>query len=211
MKERPIIFNSEMIRAILDGKKSMTRRIVKPQPPSPDECIETIPCGIDWDHVRSQCPYGQAGGLLWVREEWRFLGTNMNRLGRTHSQQDGIFEYRADGSKNDMLARPWQDIENLMKTKHGDRWRRAIHMYKWVSRITLEIVSVKVERVQDISRNDIVCEGTGMAPTPKGCSRVAEFGVTKEDFRYLWDSLNSKKGFGWDVNPFCWVVEFKKL
>ena len=209
MKERPIIFSGPMIPAILDDRKTMTRRVIKPQPePSSDKrkawrwayrdgrrirlgprrlvagSLETL-----LESMAEFCPYGVPGDRLWVREAWRFLGTNMNRLGRTHHRQDGVFEYRADGETR-TIERPWQDIEYYMTGfACREMWRPSIHMRRWISRILLEVTSVRVERVQDISPEDALAEGIQL---PDGCEFIDHRPEMVMQFGNLWDSLNAK-------------------
>ena len=175
MKERPILFNGPMVRAILDGRKTQTRRVVKPQP-------ETKPHnGVDdkWfseysdiknlGFLKHTCPFGQPGDRLWVREAF------------TEYPQKGLL-YKADGC-NKKLGVWWG-------------WRPSIHMPRRASRIKLEVTDVRVERLQNISEEDIYAEGID---------------TNSHDFMELWDSINAKRGHGWDANPFVWVVEFRRV
>ena len=170
MKERPVLFSGEMVRAILEGRKTQTRRVIKPQPlwvGDPNVAFKTHsanPKGI------INCPYGQPGDRLWVRET--FAGT-----------KNTGFAYRATD------------------TAYGHKWRPSIFMPHWASRINLEVVSVRVERVQDISIEDAYDEG--MEWGDQGCGVL--------EFKNLWDSINLKRGYGWDANPWVWVIEFKRL
>ena len=178
MKERPIIFSGPMILAILNGLKTQTRRVVKPQPTDgrlwPDEGSHRIwgednrslvPCG--W------CPYGQPGDRLWVRETW--------------GPCEGGFCYRASEGPN-------------VKPDDG-KWHPSIHMFREASRLTLEIVEIRVERLQEITDKDAKAEGTcGVACTQWGMP----------NFQWLWESINGKT-YPWHSNPWVWVVEFKKM
>ena len=142
MKERPIIFNGDMVRAILDGRKTQERRPIKPQPiwvgdPSvPFRTKDADPKGI------IRCPYGAPGDRLWVRETWRMDAVNIGA------------EYRAT-------------ISALME--HVAPWTPSIHMPRWASRITLEITAVRVQRVQDITEEDALAEG--MVPLDRSTPR----------------------------------------
>jgi len=180
MKEHPIIFKGEMVRAILDGRKTQTRRIVKPMPlPECDSCVD-----IDYGrfvfgtlsrdgltktvHESVKCPYGRSGDRLYVRETFQIENNSLvpdiyskpdNPLGpvRYHKAEDDCnwFEcprYRAS-EPDTLLIVAEDDEENCM------RWQRSIHMPKWCSRIHLEITDVRVERVQDIKTDDILNEG----------------------------------------------------
>lgn len=146
-KERPILFSGPMVRAILSGEKTQTRRVIKPQYPT----------------SAIKCPYGVAGDLLWVRETFA-----ENDVLPLSARPPGEYIYRAD-SVHDMPRR--------------------------VSRIMLEITGIGVERVQDISEADAKAEG---------------FSGIKE-FLGLWNDINAKRGYGWGVNPFVWVVSFRRI
>jgi len=176
MKERPILFSGQMVRAILEGRKTMTRRVIKPQP-----------VGAWAAPGKTACPYGQPGDRLWVRETFATLcpGSYEEEKPRAGAHQD--IRYKASDRMADCSA----DIR-------GYRWRPSIFMPRWASRINLEITAVRVERVKDISINDAHAEG--MTGTH-----------TLGDFRELWDSINSKRGHGWDANSWVWVVEFKRV
>jgi hypothetical protein len=196
-RERPILFSSEMVRAILDGRKTVTRRVVKPQPKFTTGC----PCcteeaflkspqekRFDNKHWGFKCPYGQPGDRLWVRETW------------AAGRDDSPVEVFGPPSKMnpDKTAIYYAAAPLAQKVF---KWRPSIHMPRWASRLTLEVTGVRVERLLDIDINGIRAEGlpeTYDAPSPAGW------------FASLWDS-NAKRGFGWDKNPWVWVVEFKKL
>jgi hypothetical protein len=166
MKERPIIFNSEMVRAILDGRKTQTRRVIKPQPGDIHR---------DLLRINYHCPYGQPGDHLWVRETFQI----------DDNYPDMVF-YKAD------------DLAGHISTK----WNSPIYMPRCDSRITLEITNRRVERVQDITEEDAMAEGVG---------RIAGLGEYRQCFKNLWDSINKKRDYGWDTNPYVWVIEFKRI
>jgi len=219
MKERPIIFSAPMVRAILAGAKTQTRRVVKgaphdwapvqPQVYSPtviDRRGDEQPgpaaygAGNADGECWIRCPHGQPGDRLWVREAW------------ARDDEDGCLMYRADVGR-EMDADAWEQgrIEGVPRY----RWRPSIHMPRWASRITLEITSVRVERLQDISEADAAAEGV----TPKwepGCSgRLMEalsgfsFRPAASAYADLWESLHGPGS--WDANPWVWVVEFKRI
>jgi hypothetical protein len=186
VKERPILFSAEMVRAILDGSKTQTRRIVKD---SPRHGVSVLGdgCGVLWD----SCPYGKPGDGLWVKE------THLVIPG-----EDGIAEvvhYRADMTD----AQIAEDKAILRKWGPADYpWKPSIFMTRDRSRITLEIVAVRVERLQDITGSECLKEGM---PDPRG----ATIGEAKDWYRDLWELIN---GVGsWAENPFVWVVEFKRV
>ena len=177
MREHPIIFSGPMVRAILEGRKTQTRRVMRPKPTEPFLPF-TAEC---------PCPYGHPGDRLWVRETWRVNG---NKHDYAIASRDDVF-YRADESYNE-----------------GVGWKPSIHMPRMFSRLPLEVTGVRVERVQDISYADCVAEGiVDVARAEKRTRRVGEAPI--EQFAALWDSINAKRGYSWESNPWVWVVEFK--
>ncbi len=215
IKERPILFSGPMVRALLDGSKTQTRRIVKLPHDNPlgkwepttfggpnggrTAKGETMPeQGAIW-HTRTGdcllCPHGQPGEHLWVRESWSAGPTNTACLepGETHGAlRHPLITYLADGSTQ-------QCHEPLHKIAFG-KGRPSIHMPRWASRITLEIFSVRAERVQDISDTDCAREGI----TAAHCTFA---GGWKEAYSDLWETINGPNA--WRANPWVWVVEFK--
>lgn len=196
MKDRPILFSAPMVRAILDGTKTQTRRAVKPQPTSDVRAAgailsSTSPCaeGTWWwldsiDIMEAnvvgeafRCPYGQPGDRLWVRETW--------------GPCDGGFCYRAD-ERDGSPAKP-----------DDGRWHPSIHMFRAASRITLEVTGVRVERLQDISEADAIAEGIERADTGIPICDA------KTWYRVLWEQINGAGS--WDAKPWVWVVEFKRV
>ncbi len=211
---KPIIFNGEMVKAILEGRKTQTRRVIKPQPVFDSADLNGKPY-FRWRGLeRSQwalstyCPYGQVGDRLWVRETWAPTYATGG-----HEYPDDVCWFEWDEEMYGPLDKDSQyldvcyraDGEGVYPAEFdmGEiRWRPSIHMPRWASRITLEITGVKVERIQDISESDVEREGTPMvAPRPSGVDRV--------DFAYLWDSINGKGPKRWDVNPWVWALTFK--
>ena len=206
MKERPIIFSTPMVQAILDGLKTQTRRVVKPQ-------FKYIYDDNDYEDKHSifvgmaggekqwiKCPHGKPGDLLWVRETTIIAPKNwvkkrFNNI--TDSDGDGrVIQYLATHPNTD-AARNY----GLKKTP-------SIHMPKWAARIWLEITGVRVERVQEISHADAVAEGyEECEPNNYGTGSRA-----RDWFACLWDSINGKKnGCSWAENPWVWIVEFKRV
>jgi len=211
MKEHPIIFSGEMVRAILAGHKTQTRRVIRPQPQGWDPQIETD--GITWawcivgDHDYSEqircCPYGQPGDTLWVRESACYAFD-------CDGDVDGICAYRADV---DPLS-DWHKYKFIPGTEAADwnghtGWRPSIHMPRWAARLTLEATGVRVERIQDISEEDVLAEGCGLSSWGLDQQTGAELGLRTAGFAELWDSINARRGFGWDTNSWVWVIEFK--
>lgn len=210
MKERPILFSAPMVRAILDGSKTQTRRVVKPQPSSGDHF------GFDdkqrlkiptWDGVwLLSCPYGEPGDRLWVREAFDFLPTG----GPTEPQACEIV-YWATGS-HELRTAP--SDYNPMIYGHA-KVRPSIHMPRWASRISLEVTGVRVERLQDISEADSIAEGCTQNHNgyfwagPHAVSGLKQMATAKQAYRDLWESINGPES--WDANSWVWVVEFKRL
>jgi len=211
MKERPILFSAPMVRALLDGTKTQTRRVVKPRPDwamgkrcmlQPHELAGEVNQG-----EYSNCPYGQPGDRLWVRETW--CGEIDGHTSQLIYNEDGNTYkclYRADGHHVVL-----DDGDGFTKTnKDGSEaspWKPSIHMPRWASRITLEITGVRVERLQDISIADAMTEGVVETnDTLRGLEPCMEWRYAYED---LWKSINGPGS--WDLNPWVWVIEFKKV
>lgn len=173
MKERPIILNAREVSAVVDGRKTVLRRVVKPQPEEGTDCPYHI--GVGDERKARRCPYGQPGDRLWVREKL------------THNA-GGDLVYASKGTVVLNSIR-WPYLSTDL-----NHWScPSIYMPRWASRITLEITGVRMERVQDISIDDAIAEGE----------------TCRSGFEDLWDSLNAKRGFGWDKNPWVWVIQFK--
>lgn len=202
MKERGILFSAPMVRAILAGQKTQTRRVVKGKSANTEGDIATVaydadgPClddaakfgfltAGDMGYEMVRCPYGQPGDRLWVRETW-----GIHECADAMYQRDrcgvglGLLHYRAD--------------EGLHPVP---RWRPSIHMPWWASRITLEVTGVRVERVRAISMADVLAEGCILSTSK----------TEPLDYQNLWESINAKRGFGWDKNPYVWVIQFRRL
>lgn len=187
MKETPILFRGDLVRAILEGRKTMMRRPIKFATKKAAQTFKKHDITY-W----MECPYGQPGDRLWVRETWT-LGAGSWEKSKHHPTVEkprGIFKpilYRANGLGNDA----------------DHKWRPSIHMPKWACRLWLEIVSVRVERIQDISVHDVECEGFiftgGLNGEPP-----------EKPMRFS-DSWNSTYPGSWDRNDWVWVIEFKKI
>ena len=240
MRERPILFNTEMVQAILEGRKNQTRRVIKPQPQ--DHHWENDPLGrykhhlnlvecqrgqflSSWhslgDHIDSSeesnqqilCPYGVPGDRLYVRETW------FEDLDPSVGYSE--YHYRAD----------WDEAYSPRVP-----WKPSIHMPKDAARIWLETTDIRVERVRDITEADVKAEGLQVPVSdtgsvlwcltgkylphdymPEGIMReenkqkITSEMVFKAHFASLWDSINEKRGYGWEANPWVWVVEFKRI
>ncbi|BEM92730.1 hypothetical protein SME53J_21690 [Serratia marcescens] len=207
MKERPVIFNGEMVRAILDGRKTQTRRAIIDRHlhliDVASQVGECYPLESVIDHANSQsyyreyCPFGQVGDRLWVRETWSSDFAN-------YYPNDRVW-YAADNNRcSDIeVVNGVRGIYSPESDVHVPfRWRPSIHMPRWASRITLEITAVRVERLNDISEEDAKAEG---APT--------ELCIIGEKhymgFRTLWKSIYGEES--WRANPWVWVIEFRRV
>lgn len=221
MKERPILFSGPMVRAILEGRKTVTRRPVKGgQVPTEDKSIPSN--GPRWSAIgqrhprygycvfgqteaecaqelgqRGVCPYGQPGDRLWVRETWARVGTG----------DPGHLVYRATYPR----CLP-HGLENVPADIHdaGYRWRPSIHMPRSACRLLLEITAVRIERLQGISEEQALAEGVRGEPCDharQACADIGCWGDTaKGAFGFLWEQLNGAGA--WEANPWVWVVEF---
>lgn len=223
MKERPILFSASMVRALLDGSKKQTRRVVKPQFAAdaiPVEMPATDPAGgwvvpghsgVWWcdaaanpDDVR-RCPYGQPGDRLWVREAH-------------YLTDDGDTEYAVYAADDLATYQHLRSIDALpsdfpadVKAQHR-RLRPSTHMPRWASRITLEITSVRVERLQDISEADALAEG--IVRQPDGGYGLADtthyhFTDPRQSYFSLWEAINGAGSV--EANPWAWAVSFRML
>jgi hypothetical protein len=206
--ERPIIFNAEMICAILNGRKTQTRRVVKPQPragyPLP-ECKDELwswhklpvsqlirPIYSSWPYHSNgiKCPYGKPGDQLWVREthwiDW---------------YPDGVID--AQGRRGAVHYKAKHPYPFIAESIEG--WRSSIFMPRWASRLLLRIRDVGTERVQDIAVENAVAEGW-----PERDVDIP-FDSPLGWFQQLWDNINETRGYGWSANPWVWVIEFELL
>ena len=222
MTEKPILFNAHMVRALLDGTKTQTRIIFKPERITFEDNGRYTTHAVrngeltmtgqglfapdEWLHY---CPYGQPGDQLWVREKWR-----------------GVFNIPPPGPDQYAVARYIPDQEHCSRVEYAatmvkDKdqwrlWRPSIHMPRWASRINLEITGVRVERLQDISEADAQAEGC-LPLTWEGKPSLADLinwplktvdRPYANDYAVLWESINGPGS--WDANPWVWVVEFAR-
>jgi hypothetical protein len=211
VKERPILFSGAMVRAILDGKKTQTRRVLKPQaPPIPMKApFPTIPGAVytaGWfevepapQYVIDKCPYGKPGDRLWVRETHAFVTCEQDRPGAFYGPDRDIRSDYGDWFYTNFAADPG-DI-----TWDPPRFRPSIHMPRWACRIRLEVVSVRVERLNEINEDGAQAEGLN------GWIQAEHSLTAKRRFMKLWDGINAKRGHGWESNPWVWVIEFKRV
>lgn len=229
VKERPILFSGEMVRAVLAGRKTMTRRVIKPQPPSVELVRKKSGSGYKWYRdpdappewpwrpvgpvwaVRElniemanfgiHCPYGAPGERLWVRETW------------ARSRNNWLYASSAvsgEGPQGDTDDWDWDaSIPN--------RWRPSIFMPRAASRITLEVTAVRVERLQEMDDWDAIDEGVDDPWWHKSYRNsdgdfIEPEGVAVEAFRELWDRINVKRdGCSWESNPWVWVIAFRQV
>lgn len=236
-KEHPILFSGEMVRAILDGRKTQTRRVVRlrlnkkqKEQGFPEQPLDILPMpnprkpsGKEWVALMRRDPEpagcvvtypSLAGDRLWVRESWN-AGKPATPSGT------GIM-------LPEPKPQPGMKVIYRATSNYGDDeppWRPSIHMPRWASRLTLEVLSVRVERIQEISIHDAISEGaigSSYIPNTPDYQKAFDEAVRtnrkpplgenpKQRFARLWDSINSKRGYGWDSNPWVWVIEFKRI
>lgn len=211
MKERPILFSGPMVRAILSGRKTQTRRVVKPQinvPRAPYGCIGGQGFGFIFGGQVVKCPYGELGDRLWVRETTciapKRFATPDDTCKTDYDGDKRFVSYKADGHSEDAMR------------DYKLKWTPSIHVPRWASRLTLEIVSVRVERLHEISEGDAVAEGIEPVQMPtdevmyedyvQGGALVAR---PVSCYATLWDKINGAGAFS--TNPWVWVVEFKRI
>jgi len=187
---KPILFSTEMVQAILDGRKTVTRRKI-------DRDITNF-CDVEVDGILLDyqnchgdfinpidlCRY-RKGDILWVRETWSEHQEYYNNSAKVFAEPHYI--YKADGV-------------------YANKWRPSIHMPKEAARIFLKVTDVRVERLQDITEEDAITEGMS-----KTLVDGVIFISAKGNFHVLWDSLNIKRGYGWEDNPWVWVIEFERV
>lgn len=218
-KERPILFSTPMVQAILEGRKTMTRRVVKPQPKIihaiySDASLETEKIFRHGDQ-RIHCPYGTIGDRLWVRETFGWYnGILQGSYGFVPPEKPKYPPHKlVNGQKYAICYKA--DYPNHRWDKNDSGWKPSIFMPRSASRITLEIVGVGVEQLQAISPDDCWKEGIsedayneaehyviGGSPVRGGAAEVCVYAN-------LWESINGKGS--WDENPWVWVIEFKKI
>lgn len=237
MKERPILFSGAMVRAILEGRKTVTRRAIKHQPDVP--VTDAIPrrnyphgpATVDWywrpqyGHLNGvpsngwdfKCPYGQPGDRLWVRESCAQVFEVDIPAGRPVGPVGTAGSPSQPDWKSRYVYRADGDMPNVQWHHVGDsqpvRWTPSIHMPRAASRILLEITDVRVERLQDISGDQAVAEGVDAAI----CRQFLETSPSRFEckeavihgFAGLWASINGNES--WHANPWVWVVEFKRV
>lgn len=202
MKERPILFSSPMVRAILDGSKTQTRRVMTPQP----------------DHLQHYEWRGKriVGDRLWVRETWCFAHPDSWDAGPDAAIGRPLGPPCPDGTRQfAWYAATDADVVNSDDDNRSP-WKPSIHMPRWASRITLEITEVRVQCLQDISEDDAhaegcVCDDEPCDHTRQSCADVGCLGKThRSSFCTLWDSINAKRA-PWSSNPWVWALTFRRI
>jgi hypothetical protein len=211
-KERPIIFSSPMVRAILQGRKTQTRRVAKLNL-SGRVALGGKNWHCDDPEARLASPYGQPGDRLYVKEQcWIWGRWTRNGLTKTGRQK---WRFIVAGDRRVIFEKPDATAKRSapegLHGKSGWVYRNARFMPRWASRITLEIVAVRIERLQDISQPDAKAEGVdGYLYARPGVP--GERLLYRKAFMELWGSINgSKQGCSWSSNPWVWVVEFKRV
>lgn len=198
MKERPILFSGPMVRALLEGRKTVTRRVVRDAKPLAPDVTDfgywvANDAAVHEEGVRFlRCPYGQPGDRLWVKETVRWAAA----MGRAF--------YAADKAPSVIDNWPWQR-----------RVLPSIHLPRGASRITLEVTNVRVERLHDITEEDIEAEGVELSPDgvsayyeePNGCG--GQLPTAREAFEHLWSVINGAAS--WKANPWVWRVAFRRI
>lgn len=194
MKERPILFSAPMVRAILAGKKTQTRRVVKGKPLGwLSDAVGFSPDFVTYPE-NDACPYGQPGDRLWVREAWR-ADVALDKYPPRECAPNWPLWFEADGAaiRADRVANP-----------RPGKLRPGMFMPRWASRITLEITDIRVARLQEISEEDARAEGAEPYPHPVHPARECLRHV--DGFSALWESINGTGS--WDANPWVWVIAF---
>ena len=214
MKARPIIFSAPMVRALLDGRKTQTRRIIRPAPPAGAILQGHVVGSSDksrigkvmWmngavSHV-ARLPYGKIGDLLWVRESLKIFNTIHRETG-----EYGLAAYYAAGG-GDMQTWVWNGRTDASGIP-------SIHMPRSASRLTLKITDIRVERLQDISEEDAIAEGVekaffqGFKIYHKWALPNESYPSAKDSFQSLWESIHGKES--WQENPWVWVISFEVI
>ena len=223
LKERPIIFSTPMVQAMIEGRKTMTRRVVKPQPDEDTDIVympnEPLPYIGEWkpykwttsegESIEKHCPYGEIGDWLWVRETFMPAVIGLDDGGLDNYS----YLYKADGDNlNHAIIEQMED----------QRWKPSIHMPRIASRIDLVINNVRVERLQMISKSDAINEGIAVATDPNEPSVPLYYFYPCKDLRddtwvtdpitsfySLWRSINGQES--WDKNPWVWVIDYRRI
>lgn len=215
MKERPIIMQAHSVLATLAGRKTQTRRVIKwPFDIAKHHFIPAAVCmdgggnWIIWEENSPglaeftkraypnadgfACPYGKPGDRLWIKEAWGYFGGEEY----LYQKERNCVGYKADHITTEPIP--------------GGSWRSPMFMPRWASRLTLEVVSVRAERVQSISEKDALAEGIQFPPLYAD-EPLPSRNYAIKAFSFLWDSINAKRGHPWSANDFVWVIEYRRL
>ena len=200
-KECPILFSAPMVRAILSGRKTQTRRIVEQKHlPFLENILGNF---LDGKWNQRPLPYGKTGDRLWVRETFAHDFEHNRYFYKADCDNDGTVPHLINGS----------GIGGGIGNAQIDKWKPSIHMPRRASRILLEATNVRVERLNAISEKDAIAEGceshwVSSADDPMNSPEVYGYSAV-EDYALLWESINGSGS--WDLNPFVWVIEFRTL
>jgi hypothetical protein len=234
MTARPILFSAPMVRALLEGRKTQTQRVIKPQPDQATSEFTSAEVSAAWQDgfIDVRCPYGQPGDLLWVRESFSDLTEELGQSWERYNPGKNLYEqgkkpffwYRADGEQPDRGN----------GTAFDAPWKPSIHMPRWGSRITLEITDVRVQRLNEISEEDALAEGINHDFIKNIKDELDDQGMTcpddldsdwkvfwspaddredclkytaKDAYQTLWEDLHGPGS--WDTNPWVWALTFK--
>ncbi len=222
MGEKPIIFSGELVPAILDDRKTQTRRVIKPQPLFPTLSEDELEAGMvifdgpnlvrlhspkknsgpasrGWLYKKGfPSPY-QVGDMLWVQECFLVSECDPGKTVSVH--------YRFDQWRHGIVI-PETHLDKPTSKPTG-KWHSGRFMPRWASRISLEVTEIRVEKLQDITEEDAISEGVGAVPMID-IPRQATWS-NRQDFSQLWDSLNAKRGYSWETNPWVLAYTFKLL
>jgi len=214
MTERPIIFSAEMVRAILAGRKTQTRRVMKLT--SLGHIKAPIMYGRhkpDNPRALAACPYGAPGDTLWVREAVAHGEGLKYHVAYKADSQCGAWGWDGDGNPlfcshgHVLEGDAGRAVGNYGMHRYGKRWTPSIHMPRWASRITLRITDVRVERLQGVSHQDCVAEGC--AGGHDSIPRYPYSATPREHFHHIWNTINGAGA--WEANPWVWVVAFERV
>lgn len=200
-KERPILFNAPMVRAILDGRKTQTRRIIKPQP-NRTTSLNGVITSIARDGFGPiKHPYGAVGGKLWVRESYQVIDDNVDPHDVRMNNNVVTTYLPSTNSQNciSLTCKQAEDFNERRNYHYNFNIKPSIHMPRWASSINLLITDIRVERLQDISEEDAIAEG--FSPITRD--------LKKPKFQALWESINGAGS--WDLNQYVWVIEFELI
>lgn len=192
---RPMIFSAQSVRSVLAGLKTQTRRVIKPQP---EDVFDP-----------AACPW-LPGDLVWVKETWAVM-----RMARVC----GDWEAQGIAMLDSYAKRPANDFNESYHSIYqadgyepceGEAWRSPYFMPKWASRLTVKILTIEPQRLQDITEDDAVAEGYSAHHLARHAIYAKYAAKARDNFSYGWDSINKRRGWGWDTNPYVWAITFEK-